>query len=614
MPVQFRSEPQICLTLDRDLKIAEINVGPQPCLILPDNVRVGENAADCFEAPLEQLLAKAQGDGSKWSPAYVKTTFRGGGVREENLYVELVYPDPECDAFLVLQIYSQCDFERRLADALFDAVEGSTLSLTIRNRDDQVVYQNHPHGVGQSGTTTTQIELSAAARGVVRSNEAKALATRSEKTSIVDVTGSDDVSPKNLIFRSEPVGSNQESLITVGIDASGLSRRQRFLREETLHSAVGRVVADMSGRIADLLRGTRNKMDCGKRLLPTGDQELFDFCSEVTGSITAAIEMLSAYDVFYSQESAPKPDEPEVLRPVINQLIDTLQHFFPDIEYESTISYELPVSGKLAGAVRTSLFAILVNASHDCGSGTVSVTVSVDESKRDCGNESPRLSGSSGNWIDFKVSSLSDSMASAASSDELEMLAATVPNLQQFGGSENSAQVFGFRFPLRIANDIAVECGGYVEAEDIPPGRQVFRMSLPDQLSDFHSDYSEKPITILVVEDQEDVRKFASRCIRRLGYELRAACDANAAMQEIESAPNEIDLVLTDIRMPGEFNGIDLSRWIATNYPGMKTILMSGYAEELVALQPGIPVISKPFKKTDLERVLTATLIDRVVS
>jgi two-component system response regulator AtoC len=117
--------------------------------------------------------------------------------------------------------------------------------------------------------------------------------------------------------------------------------------------------------------------------------------------------------------------------------------------------------------------------------------------------------------------------------------------------------------------------------------------------------------TILVVDDDEGVRKVLSRWVTDLGYAVKAAEDADVAMEIIRECP--IDVALCDIRMPGH-DGIWLVEQIARYYPDTAMVLATGLIEmdPMVTLRPGVVgYILKPFNREDLAKVIKRGMAER---
>ena len=108
--------------------------------------------------------------------------------------------------------------------------------------------------------------------------------------------------------------------------------------------------------------------------------------------------------------------------------------------------------------------------------------------------------------------------------------------------------------------------------------------------------------TLLVVEDESRVRRLACRYLRELGYTVLEAADAEDALAILETEP-EIQLVFSDIVMPGKLNGPDLARWIAAHRPEVKCLLTTGYHDQVQAALAGEalpPILAKPYDKKQL--------------
>jgi two-component system cell cycle sensor histidine kinase/response regulator CckA len=111
--------------------------------------------------------------------------------------------------------------------------------------------------------------------------------------------------------------------------------------------------------------------------------------------------------------------------------------------------------------------------------------------------------------------------------------------------------------------------------------------------------------TVLVVEDEESVRKLTSHVLRRHGYEVLEAANAGEALLACEQHPSPIPLVITDIVMPG-MSGPDLAERLRTLHPQMKLLFTSGYTDAAV-VEHGLSTqtmvfLQKPFTPAELAR------------
>ena len=117
--------------------------------------------------------------------------------------------------------------------------------------------------------------------------------------------------------------------------------------------------------------------------------------------------------------------------------------------------------------------------------------------------------------------------------------------------------------------------------------------------------------TILVVEDEEGLRRLAARALRSAGYHVLTAANGGEALLMVERFDGPVDLMLTDIVMPG-MNGRELSDRLRKVRPEMKVLFTSGYIEDAILhhgmIENLIDFISKPFGIADLKRKVREVL------
>jgi len=116
---------------------------------------------------------------------------------------------------------------------------------------------------------------------------------------------------------------------------------------------------------------------------------------------------------------------------------------------------------------------------------------------------------------------------------------------------------------------------------------------------------------VLVVEDDELVRRYAVGQVKSLGYATLEAANASEALQVIAANPN-IDLLFTDVIMPGPMNGRQLVEEALALRPSLKTLYTSGYTENAIVhhgrLDSGVLLLVKPYRKADLASMIRLAL------
>jgi signal transduction histidine kinase len=126
------------------------------------------------------------------------------------------------------------------------------------------------------------------------------------------------------------------------------------------------------------------------------------------------------------------------------------------------------------------------------------------------------------------------------------------------------------------------------------------------------SSYEGGDETILVVEDDNLVRTFVVGQIKSMGYVTLAAANAAEALIVIDS-DQEIDLLFTDMIMPGSMNGRQLADKALQHRASLKILFTSGYSNEVIIhhghLDAGVLLLAKPYRKSDLARMIRAALV-----
>jgi PAS domain S-box-containing protein len=167
------------------------------------------------------------------------------------------------------------------------------------------------------------------------------------------------------------------------------------------------------------------------------------------------------------------------------------------------------------------------------------------------------------------------------------------------------SQVYGF----------AHQAGGWVQADSkVGRGTKV-TVYLPHCASKEPADIQatalearqlQRPV-VLVVDDSVDVAEVTSTFFEHLGYETVYGDSAEAALRLLAEGAN-IDLVFSDIVMPGTMDGVGLAREIQSLYPNLPVILTTGYSDAAQAAPPNLRILRKPFDTGALKSFLEETM------
>jgi signal transduction histidine kinase/DNA-binding response OmpR family regulator len=165
---------------------------------------------------------------------------------------------------------------------------------------------------------------------------------------------------------------------------------------------------------------------------------------------------------------------------------------------------------------------------------------------------------------------------------------------------------------LSMAYGFMKQTGGHIKLYSEPGHGTTVKLYLPRSMEDevVRVEAANDPVTggtetILVVEDDPNVRTTAVAMLTQLGYRVLKAADAQSALSVLESGVR-VDLLFSDVVMPGPMRSVDLARRAKEMLPGLEVLFTSGYTENAIVhggrLDQGVALISKPYRRDALAR------------
>lgn len=113
--------------------------------------------------------------------------------------------------------------------------------------------------------------------------------------------------------------------------------------------------------------------------------------------------------------------------------------------------------------------------------------------------------------------------------------------------------------------------------------------------------------TILVVEDSREVADVTSALVEQLGYRVVRAESAGEALHHLQDGMH-VDLVFSDVVMPGGMNGVALAEICRARFPQVPVLLTSGYSEATQTVDGGFEILRKPFELAALEEAIAGAV------
>jgi PAS domain S-box-containing protein len=408
-------------------------------------------------------------------------------------------------------------------------------------------------------------------------------------------------------MRADKKRGQREASVKVERDeerASLEGQLQQAQRLESVGRLAGGVAHDFNNLLAGIMnyaalvsKGLQNEMQ-GRGL---EEDEKFLALTEDVGQITHAARRAAALTrqlLIFSRRTVVRTevldlnavvgDMEEMLRRTIGENVDHLETLF---------AADLPLIKADRGQIDQVVMNLVVNARDAMPGGG---RLEIETAKVDVDETYGRLGGiEPGTFARLTVSDTGTGMTAEVLERAFEPFFSTKTDT---GGSGlGLATVYG----------IVREAGGEVSIHSKPGLGTTVRVDLPATTEPSPQNHAAQPDaalarpgeTVLIVEDEAIVREPAQRLLAGHGYAVLAAASAAAALAIVAKHPGTIDLLLTDVVMPGR-SGRELADDIAALRPATKVLFMSGYSYDVTqgVLEKGVSLIEKPFSPDDLLR------------
>ena len=378
-------------------------------------------------------------------------------------------------------------------------------------------------------------------------------------------------------------------------DVTAERNAEALLRQAQKMESVGQLTGGVAHDFNNLLTVIIGSLDVALGRVQGDVQSVLESALQAAERGAALVQRLLAF----SRRQTLIPEELDLNRLAAEMETLLRRTLGEDIEIEMTLNPQLWTALADKGQVENALLNLTVNARDAMPAGgklTIETgNVHLDE---DYAAHSPEVTP--GDYVMLAVTDTGKGMPAEVLDRAFEPFFTTKEVGK--GSGLGLSMIYGF----------AKQSGGHVKIySEVDHGTTV-RLYLPRQSAAVATvapaaatqhDHPRGGEMILVVEDNADVRAFVVRHLHELGYRVIEAKDGPSALRIIE-APGSIDLLLTDVIMPGGMTGRQLADEAMRLRPGLKTLFISGYTQDSIIhqgkLEPGVNFLSKPFRRRDL--------------
>jgi two-component system, cell cycle sensor histidine kinase and response regulator CckA len=398
-------------------------------------------------------------------------------------------------------------------------------------------------------------------------------------------------------------GETPSDLIVYIVDTSEIKSLESQVAQSQKMQAVGQLAGGIAHDFNNLLTAMIGFSDLLLQRHSPGDQSFGDIM-QIKQNANRAANLVRQLLAFSRRQTL----QPKVLNltDVLAELSHLLRRLIGEkIELEIIHARDVGLIRVDQGQLEQVVINLAVNA-RDAMPGGGTVTIRSANANLTTAKPTPHETIPAGHYVMIEVSDT----GTGISSDDLGKIFEPFFTTKEIGA--------GTGLGLSTVYGIIKQTGGFIVPESREGEGAIFRIYLPqhergegagegDALDEETS--AEEPAdltgkaTILLVEDEDPVRLFASRALQNKGYTILAADCAEEAMEIVEDYEGEIDLAITDVVMP-QMDGPAFIAWLVERQPEIRVIYISGYAEDAfranIAGDRPYDFLPKPFSLQEL--------------
>jgi PAS domain S-box-containing protein len=407
------------------------------------------------------------------------------------------------------------------------------------------------------------------------------------------------------IFTHEIAIEGHNARLAVVVDVTQRNIAEEQLRQAQKMEAVGQLTGGIAHDFNNLLAIIQGNIELVQERV-RGDaklSEMIDYALRASERGASLTKRLLAYS--RQQPLAPKPVDIAIL---IAGMTDLLRRALGEtIEVKTHMAGGLWATRIDPNELEHAVLNLAVNARDAMPNGGI-LSIEAENTHLDAAYAEHNIEVKPGPYVMIAITDSGAGMDKEVIGHVFEPFFTTKPVGQ--GSGLGLSMVYGF----------VKQSGGHVKLYSEPGHGTTVRLYLPriaEQQEPEPAGHDtalagdHRGEVILVVEDDPDVRQLVLGMVDSLGYRTIAAIDGPSALEALERV-GKVDLLFTDVVLPRGINGAALAKAAQARQAGLRVLYMSGYTRNAIlhngALDEGVQLITKPFRKADLAQKLREVL------
>jgi PAS domain S-box-containing protein len=390
-------------------------------------------------------------------------------------------------------------------------------------------------------------------------------------------------------------------VLGIGRDITDRNLKDEQLRRSQKMDTIGQLTGGIAHDFNNILAIISGNLELLQRKIPPESDEYQRVENALKGTIRGASITRKLLD--FSRKDALDVKNININDFIINSIDLIKKSLTPSIQIETNLDKGLWITAVNQSDFEDALLNLSLNA-HDAmpNGGKLTITTS-NKVLPKLNSSHSQLSSSFEDNSDFVMMSITDT-GIGMSKEVIDRV------LEPFFTTKDKSK--GTGLGLSMVHGFMNRSGGHIDINSIidqgstftlflPRIKEVSKVNLPQSIDTAHPKGNK---TILIVDDEEALRKVAELSLSQLGYTILTACNGDEALKILETGTN-IDLLFSDIVMPGNIDGYKLALLASKKQPNLKILLTSGYAHknnETLSENNGYlsMILAKPYSQLEL--------------